>query len=220
MLRPAIEDTIREFQTREGVTVHTNWNGCGILVAEMKAQFYPDIYFACEPRFLAKVQDHFEPGHVVSTNRLVIAVRKGNPHEVHSVKDLGKAGLKVGVGNENQCAMGDLTKMTFVRTGLYARVQNNIVTQKPSGDLLISDFRAGGLDAIVCYESNVAPYADEFEFEPIDIGAANRDCTNPEQPVAVALETKYPALAHRLMDAFRTPESRARFEKLGFRWKN
>jgi molybdate transport system substrate-binding protein len=220
MLRPAIEETIREFQAREGITVHTNWNGCGILVAEMQAKFYPDIYFACEPRFLAKVQDHFEPGHIVSSNRLVIAVRKGNPHEVHGVKDLGKPGLKLGVGNENQCAMGDLTKLTFLRTGLYAKVQNNIVKQAPSGDLLLSDFRGGGLDAIVVYESNVTPYAKELDFEPIDIGASNRDCTNPDQPVAVALETPYPALAHRLVEAFRTPESRARFEKLGFGWKD
>jgi molybdate transport system substrate-binding protein len=220
MLRPAIEETIREFQAREGITVHTNWNGCGILVAEMKSQFYPDMYFACEPRFLAKVQDHFEPGHVLSSNRLVIAVRKGNPHEVKSVKDLGKPGLKVGIGNENQCAMGDLTKLTFVRTGLYAKVQNNIAKQAPSGDLLISDFRSGGLDAIVVYESNVTPYPSEFDFTPIDIGATNRDCTNPEQPVAVALATPYPTLAHRLLEAFRTKTSRERFEKLGFLWKD
>jgi ABC-type molybdate transport system substrate-binding protein len=220
MLRPAIEDTVREFQAREGITVHTNWNGCGILVAEMKSQFYPDMYFACEPRFLGKVQDHFEPGHVISSNRLVIAVRKGNPHEVHSVKDLGKPGLKVGIGNENQCAMGDLTRMTFVRTGFYAKLQNNIAKQAPSGDTLISDFRSGGLDAIVVYESNVTPYASEFDFTPIDIGATNRDCTNPDQPVAVALATPYPTLAHRLMDAFRTKTSRERFEKLGFLWKD
>jgi ABC-type molybdate transport system substrate-binding protein len=139
---------------------------------------------------------------------------------VHSVKDLGKPGLKVGIGNENQCAMGDLTRMTFVRTGFYAKLQNNIAKQAPSGDTLISDFRSGGLDAIVVYESNVTPYASEFDFTPIDIGATNRDCTNPDQPVAVALATPYPTLAHRLMDAFRTKTSRERFEKLGFLWKD
>ena len=218
MLRPALEETIKEFQRREGVTIHTNWNGCGILVAEMQTKKIPDIYFACEPRFMEKVQELFEPPEIVSSNRLVIAVRKGNPREIRALKDLSKDDLKVGVGYENQCALGDLTKMTFIRTGLYARLQRNIAKQAPSGDLLISDFRGGALDVIVCYESNVTPYLDEFEFTPVDIGVDNRDCTNPLQPVAIRKDTAHPQLARRLMEAFQSVESRARFEKLGFGW--
>jgi molybdate transport system substrate-binding protein len=168
---------------------------------------------------MQKVQDYFEQPEIVSSNRLVIAVRKGNPYDVHSLKDLGKADLKVGVGNENQCAMGDLTKTTFVRTGLYGKVRRNIKVEVPSGDLLISEMRGGSLDAIVCYESNVKPYTSEFEFTPVDIGASNQDCTNPLQPVAISKTTPYPNLARRLMDAFQTPQSRARFEALGFGWK-
>ena len=34
MLRPAIEDTIAEFEKREGVRISRVYNGCGILVAD------------------------------------------------------------------------------------------------------------------------------------------------------------------------------------------
>src|SRR5262245_16218729 len=47
MLRPAIEETIREFEKREGVKVITVYNGCGILVSQMKSGSRPDAYFAC-----------------------------------------------------------------------------------------------------------------------------------------------------------------------------
>jgi molybdate transport system substrate-binding protein len=218
MLRPAIQDTIREFAEREGITIATNWNGCGILVGEMKANKIPDIYFACEPRFMDKVKDLFEEPDIVSSNRLVIGVRKGNPHEVFALKDLAKDGLKVGIGNENQCALGDLTMQTFNRTGLSGKIRKNIAKEAPSGDLLISDFRAKALDVIVCYESNATPYLDEMDFVPIDIGAGNADCTNPLQPVAIAKACRYPQLARRLMDAFQTAESKKRFEDLGFGW--
>ena len=57
-----------------------------------------------------------------------------------------------------------------------------------------------------------------MDFVPINIGDNNADCTNPLQPVAIAKACRYPQLARRLMDAFQTPESRARFEKLGFGW--
>jgi molybdate transport system substrate-binding protein len=218
MLRPAIENTIREFAQREGIEVATNWNGCGILVGEMRTNKIPDVYFACEPRFMDKVKDLFGEPDIVSSNRLVIGVRKGNPDGVLELKDLAKTGLKVGIGNENQCALGDLTMQTFNRTGLSGKIRKNIAKEAPSGDLLISDFRAKALDVIVCYESNATPYLDEMDFVPINIGEGNADCTNPLQPVAIAKACRTPQLARRLMDAFQTAESKARFEKLGFGW--
>lgn len=218
MLRPAIEETLKEFAAREGIELSTNWNGCGILVGEMLTNKIPDIYFACEPRFMEKVQASFQPPELVSQNRLVIAVEKGNPHGIQALKDLGQDGLKVGVGNENQCALGDLTKQTFIRTGLYGRVRKNIAKEAPSGDLLISDFRTKALNVIVCYESNVTPYLHEMDFVPIDIGASNQDCTNPLQPVAIAKACRHPQLARRLLDALQSPESREKFEALGFGW--
>ncbi|MEM7479354.1 MAG: molybdate ABC transporter substrate-binding protein, partial [Planctomycetota bacterium] len=52
MLRPAIEDTIAAFRKREGVLVTTLYNGCGILVGQMKAGQKPDAYFACDKEFM------------------------------------------------------------------------------------------------------------------------------------------------------------------------
>jgi molybdate transport system substrate-binding protein len=220
MLRPAIEETIKEFQSREGISISTNWNGCGILVGEMKANKIPDIYFACEPRFMAKVQELFEEPEIVSSNRLVIGIAKGNPLGIQTLKDLGKKDLKLGIGNENQCALGDLTQITFTRTGLISQIRKNVKKEAASGDLLITDFRAKALDVIVCYESNVTPYLNEMDAIPVDIGASNKDCTNPLQPVAIGKASRYPRLARRLVDAFQTPESRAKFEKLGFGWQS
>ena len=54
MLRPAIEETVKQFEKREGVRVNTVYNGCGILVAQMKAGQVPDAYFACDTEFMEK----------------------------------------------------------------------------------------------------------------------------------------------------------------------
>ncbi|MEL6108180.1 MAG: molybdate ABC transporter substrate-binding protein, partial [Planctomycetota bacterium] len=59
MLRPAIEETIAAFERREGITVHRVYNGCGILVAQMKAGQHPDAYFACDQEFMNQVHDLF-----------------------------------------------------------------------------------------------------------------------------------------------------------------
>ena len=109
MLRPAIEDTIDEFEKREGVRVTRDYNGCGILVAQMRTQGQrPDAYFACDQSFMTQVHDLFLDATPVSTNQLVILVPKGNPHHIRSLADLGQSGLRVGVGHEKQCALGAL----------------------------------------------------------------------------------------------------------------
>ncbi|MBX9677890.1 MAG: molybdate ABC transporter substrate-binding protein [Gemmataceae bacterium] len=217
MLRPAIEPTLVEFEEREHCRITRVYNGCGILVAQMKAGDRPDLYFACDTQFMKQVQELFEPAAVLSSNQLVIAVPKGNPFEVASLKDLGKTELKLGVGHEQQCALGSLTQATFLKSGLVARLARNIKVQSPTGDLLVNQLRTGALDAVVCYQSNVAPYEKELEAIAIDIQESS--CTQPEQPIAVSKTTRHPQLVSRLIQTLQTAESKKRFLDLGFTWK-
>jgi molybdate transport system substrate-binding protein len=215
MLRPAIETTLDEFQKREGVRITTVYNGCGILVGQMKTKERPDVYFSCDTQFMNQVRDLFGEPTKISTNQLVIAVPKGNKYGVQTLKDLGKPGLKVGVGHEQQCALGAITKETFLTTGVYAAVQKNVAVQAPSGDLLIVQLRAGSLDVVVCYQSNVTPYGNEIDAVPV----TGIPCAKPEQPLAIGKDCPYPQLAQRLEAALQSVESKRRFEELGFGWE-
>lgn len=214
MLRPAIEETIREFEEREGARVTRVYNGCGILVAQMRVGKTPDLYLACDPRFMGDVADLFERSEVVSNNQLVIAVPKGNPNGLKDLKGLGKPGLRVGVGHEQQCALGAITKETFIQSGVYAAVRKNVRVESPTGDLLVNQLLTGALDAVVCYVSNVVPNPDKIEGIPV-LGIP---CSTAEQPVAVARGSTNPALAEKLVLALKSAESRQRFERLGFGW--
>jgi molybdenum ABC transporter molybdate-binding protein len=213
MLRPAIEKTINLFEKREGCDVTRVYNGCGILVAQMKASV-PDLYFACDSSFMAQVKDLFEAPSDVSLNQLVILVKKGNPHGVKTLKDLGKPGLKIGIGHEKQCALGVLTQETLRQGQVQADVMKNVAVQTPTGDMLVNQLRTGALDAVVAYVSNASSAADQLEAIAIDI-----PCALATQPVAVSRSSSRRQIAARLIDALMSPESRARFEGEGFRWK-
>ena len=95
-------ETITAFEQREGCRVTRVYNGCGILVAQMKAGEHPDAYFSCDNSFMVQVTDLFIDPADVSINHLVIVVPKGNPRHIASLKDLGQPGLRVGVGHEKQ----------------------------------------------------------------------------------------------------------------------
>jgi molybdenum ABC transporter molybdate-binding protein len=215
MLRPAVEETFAEFEKREGVTIKTVYNGCGILVAQMKAsKEAPDVYVACDTEFMNQVQELFGPPVVVSGNQLVILVRKGNPHRIRRLKDLAKPGLRVGIGHEKQCAMGVLTQQTMKEDRSTALVMKNVKVQSPTGDMLVNQMRTGSLDAAVAYVSNAAGAADVLEAIPIDV-----PCAHAEQPFATAKHSDCQQLCGRLLDAVLSRASKDRFTAYGFEWK-
>jgi len=214
MLRPAIDRTIEEFERREGCEVTRVYNGCGILVAQMKAGARPDAYFACDSSFMTEVKDHFLAPRDVSLNQLVILVHKGNPFKIESLQDLGKPGVRVGIGHEKQCALGALTQETLAQTKLREKVMKNVVVQSPTGDLLVNQLRTKTLDAIVAYVSNAAGAGDVFDAIRVDV-----PCAMATQPVAVGKESPRRQIAARLVDAFLAEPSKKKFESEGFRWK-
>ncbi|MFN3193029.1 MAG: molybdate ABC transporter substrate-binding protein [Aureliella sp.] len=215
MLRPAIEETIVEFEKREGVDVSRVYNGCGILVAQMKAGQHPDAYFACDKEFMNQVTDLFPESVDVSQNELVIIVQKGNPHGIASLRDLSKKGITVGVGHEKQCAMGWITQNTFKEGGIQKEVMENVTVQSPTGDMLVNQMLSGSLDAAVVYLSNAAGAGDKLDAVQIQ----GIECSTATQPFAVAKESKYPNLAARLFERICSVESQETFAAEGFRWE-
>ena len=214
MLRPAIETTITDFEKREGVRVTRVYNGCGILVAQMKAGQVPDAYFACDVEFMNQVRGLFPESENVSQNELVILVKKGNPLGIKTLHDLANPGVRVGVGHEKQCAMGWLTQRTFDEGGVKEKVMKNVVVQTPTGDMLVNQMRSGSLDAAVAYLSNAAgsgEFLDAIRIKGIP-------CSVATQPFGVAKDSANKRLAERLRQAIRADASKERFTSEGFQW--
>lgn len=214
MLRPAIEETITAFSEREGVKITRVYDGCGILVSAMRAGKHPDAYFSCDTSFMTQVKDLFLDSVDISTNRLVIIVPRSNPFGIRTLDDLGKPGVRLGVGHEKQCALGVLTQRALQEGGKLTTVMKNVKVQKPTGDGLVNDLRIGALDAVIAYVSNAASAGDELATFPVDV-----PCALAVQPFAVGKESQHKQLTNRLLDALRSQASRQHFEENGFRWQ-
>ena len=221
--RLAIEETIKAFQHREGVAVKTVFNGCGILVATIKANETqaPDAYFACDASFMTAVQSQFQPALTVAETDMVVITQKGNPLGIKDVRDLTKDKLKLGVANAEQSALGALTKKLFegikvADSNLYAEIKQkkNIRVDSPTADMLVNQLLVGGLDAAVVYRANIASISEKLDF--VDIREGNPKAV---QPIAVNKQSTRPYLAQRLVDAIISTDSRERFLSNGFRWR-
>lgn len=217
MLRPAVEQTLKDFEKREGVRITTVYNGCGILTAQMRSGDRPDAYFSCDNSFMSTVADLYLSPTEVSTNDLVILVPKGNPKSIHELVDLTRPGLRLGLGHPEKSAMGLLTQRLLEQAGLLAAVSANKQLDSPTGDYLVNQIRvttAGSLDAIIAYRSNAA-----FVRDHLDVVEINYPLARAVQPYAVGKDTRYPQLMRRLQDALTSAESRRRFQDIGFQWR-
>jgi len=213
--RLAIENTIREFEEREGVSISRVYNGCGILTAQIRSGQRPDAYFACDVSFMTPVSSFFRPHTVLSETRILILTQPGNPKGIRSLEDLAQSGLSLGIANEQQSALGALTQRLLDAEGLTARVLPNVRVQTPTADLLVNQVRAGGLDAALVYAANVSNVRDHLGIvelpQPLAMAA---------QPYAVGRDSKNARLMERLLQRLRSAESRRQFEDLGFRWRD
>lgn len=213
MLRPAVQETLRAFSEREGVDIDCVYNGCGILVAQMRTDSLPDAYFACDSSFLDLVQEEFEAGVDVARNPLVLVVQAGNPKGLRGLADLTQTNLRVGLGQPTKSALGALTHRLLAATGRLEPLiaSGNLDVESPTGDWLVNQMRAGALDAAIVYTSNAALAGDELERIALNDAVA-------VQPFAILKSTPHRRTLGRLQRALESESSRMRFEELGFEW--
>ncbi|NWK54367.1 molybdate ABC transporter substrate-binding protein [Verrucomicrobiaceae bacterium N1E253] len=219
MLRPAIQDGLREFEQREGCRISTVYEGCGTLVAQMKAGAQPEFYFSCDVTFLDQVQDRFEPGTVISQNEIILLVPKGNPKNIRTLDDLNKANLKVGVAHPVKSALGKLTHDMLKASSHLKPLEasGNIIILASKGDELVTQMQAGALDAALLYRSNAK--ASEAITKHCSIISLNRTDAIATQPFAIAVNAQHPQMMRRLGAYLSNKQAEQRFKHFGFTWK-
>lgn len=216
--RPAIEQLLQQFATHEGITMTTVFNGCGILCATMKTMGdnenskFPDVYYACDVCFVPPVAEQFPEAVMLTEAEIVIAVPKGNPLNIHTLADLARPGLRVGLCNAEQSTLGFLTKSMLKSMNLWDSVSKNASSQVPTADFLVNQMRTGSLDAAVVYLINIHHVSEHFDALPLPA-----DKSKAVQPFAVRHDSPNKQMGRRLLDFLRA--NHASFEAAGFVWK-
>ena len=222
--RRAVEEIVADFGKREGVTVNTVYDGCGILTGRMKTidrqrpeLGFPDVYMACDLYYLENVREWFQEAANVSDVELVIAVPKGSGR-VQTIDDLVKPSVRVAIGQPEQCTIGALTRRLLEKEGLYDKIkakqteEGEVVVEKPSSALLVPDVVTGHVDAAVAYITDVLANEDD-----VDIIRIKSPLNLAIQPFSIAKTSDHKYLVRRLYK--RVADSPEAFESAGFHFR-
>jgi len=108
--KPVVEELAKSFEKKTGIPVDICIGGSGMLLSQIKLSKKGDLYFPGSIDFIeqAKKEGLLDESTVTPIVYLVpaINVRRGNPKNIKSLKDLCKPGLKVIIANPETVCLG------------------------------------------------------------------------------------------------------------------
>lgn len=218
--RRAVENAVIAFEAREGISVNTVYNGCGILTAQMRALHenssmdFPDSFMACDTYYMDTVGDLFMESVNVSDTDIVLVVKKGNPKNIQQLSDLLRPGMRVALGQPRQCTIGALSRKLLEDAGLQTSLSQsgNIVTETTSSALLLPNIVTGAADVAIAYRADADVAGSDVEVIGIDSALAKAI-----QPFGISKQSNVKRLSSRLFDSI--SHAKADFLKHGFGWQ-
>ncbi len=216
--REAISPSIKAFEQREGCVVETQFAGCGTLIGSIRSgpEFLPDLFMTCDASYLSMVADDFLQPRDVSSTRVCMLVRKGNPNGIRQLSDLEQADLKIGTTDPAMSTLGALSHAMFEDLGIASslRKQQSIIVTTPTAHELILQMEGHDkLDVALVYEANCQHLGDHLEIIPIDHPLAKAT-----QNMASGKTSAYPQLMERFMNTILSDQSMQSFLNQGFEW--
>lgn len=214
--RLPIERAARAFTEREGVVVELTFAGSGCLLAQAEIASRGDVIIPGEIHYLRKAQERGLVGEVVSLAYLrpVIAVPSTNPAAIRDLADLGRPGVRVGLGDPESVAVGLAAERWLagvLTEAERASVLANVRTRALNVNELGGQLSLGALDAAIVWGATVALFADLSAVVPESSAAYRTVITG-----AVLGSSRQPGRAAAFLAFLAGPEGARIFREFGF----
>lgn len=202
--KPPTELAARAFEKKTGAKVELVFGGSGYVLSQMELGKIGDIYFPGSSDYMELAK---EKGLVLpETEKYVvylvnaINVKKGNPRNIKSLKDLARPGLKIGIANPEGVCVG-LYAVEIIEKNLSLQekemLKRNIVNYPESCEKTATAVSMETVDAVIGW--SVFEHWDPDRIETIPL--------KPEEiirvgyiPVAVSSFSKNRELAQQFID--------------------
>jgi len=211
--KPPTEEAAKLYERKTGVKVELVFGGSGFVLSQMKLAKQGDIYFPGSSDYMEKANRY---GDVSANTEKVIVylvsainVQKGNPHNIRTLKDLTRPGVKVAIANPEGVCVGayavEIIEKEFSPEE-KAAFKRNLVNYTESCEKTATAISLKMADAVIGWSV----------FEHWDAGRIETVQLTKEQiprigyiPIAVSKFTKDRAAGQAFIDFLTGPEGQA-----------
>lgn len=215
-LKPALDPLGELFTAKTGVKVDYSYLCSAMVLTNMQLTRTGDVMVPGSQHYmdLAIEKEVIDPNSVAIAGYMipVIGVQKGNPHNIQTLEDLTKPGLKVGVGEEDALAVGRLTVKMLKELGLYEDIMKNVVLTAGSASKLVLPLAMGNLDAEINWMATCMAFSDKVDIVKID----PKKLKYSVAPIGMTLYSKNKEAAKKYLEFVESEEGQGLFEKFGF----
>jgi len=211
-LKAPLDEIGPAFTLKYGIVVQYNYGGAGTLVSQMNLTRKGDVFM---PGSTVEFQTAKDQG-LVTTSQLVayhvpvIAVQKGNPKNITSLKDFAQPGLKIALGDANATAIGKAGAKMFKQLNITAAVEKNVVTRTPTINELTIIMNLGQTDAALLT-------LDQIDSSKVDIITIPvKDNAVLITPIGTTTFSQNTDAANKFVAYVASDEGKAFFAKHGF----
>ena len=211
-LKSAMEEIGKAFTDKYGIAIQYNYGGSGTLISQMNLTHKGDVFIpgSTTEYGTAKSQGLVGDYRMIAYHVPVIAVQKGNPKGITTIRDFANPGLKIALGDANATAIGKAGAKMFKKFNITTAVDKNVVTRTPTINELTVIMNTGQADASLLT-------LDQINTEKMDaITIPTVDNVVLIVPVGVTTFTKNEASAQKFTDFVVSEEGKAIFAKHGF----
>jgi len=216
-IRPGVAALIEAFGAKSNVRIIPTYEGSGQSLGKITAGSGGDLFMPGAEFFVDKAIEKGlaskESKRIVAYFVPVLLVQKDNPKGIHSLKDLTRNGIRVGLGDERSAAVGQVTLEILKKNAIsYDDVAKNVVYKSGTGDELGVAVQMGTVDVVVLWDVNARYFLRHGQIVPIP----PRQNVPSAIPIAILKSTRHEKEANEFVQFTVSPEGRRIMEEKGF----
>lgn len=168
-MRPAMEELAKGFEAETGRHVDLDPGDSGESIIKAETTGRGDLIVVHDP-FHGAIEHKGlgQGGWVVATLRPMIAVPKGNPKDIHGLRDLARPGLRLIFTDAVYSTAGHLVAVMLKKAGLEEAVEKNIVSRTRMGGEAANAVVLGTADAAIVWNAVIFLRSEKLEAVPIE----------------------------------------------------
>jgi len=119
-IKPPVAELVEQFERQHGVSITCDYRGSEVLLSSIKLTGKGDLYMPGDVHYieLADQEELIKSSHPVCYFVPVILVQSGNPKGVHTLQDLTRDDVRVGLGDPQFCAIGRKTSKLLKKSAI------------------------------------------------------------------------------------------------------
>jgi len=218
--KPPAEKVAKLFSQQNHLAVRITFGGSGFVLSQMKLSRQGDVYFPGSSDFMEKAKRenlvYPETEKIVAYLIPAINVQKGNPRNIHSLRDLLKPGLRLAIADPESVCVGTYAAEVIeknLQPEEKEQFRKNLVNTVESCEKTANVISLKGADAVIGWR--VFGNWDAERIETVLL--------KPEEvprigyiPAAVSRFTRHMALAKQFVDFLVSPPSQSMFRRYGY----